>query len=669
MGNTESVRQQIMDRSTDEYNYNIDAEVINKDDMATVPNINTPLDIKSNKMYIVYQRVNGASRTFVLSIKILDDNIFIYVTDVFNEKTILAHVAKISGRSERDTAYYLKYIQVSRDFTLLSLPENDKINVYNLTKLLNRNVLEYVDNVGIVLKADGKGGIRSGIEVFSSVNKAMDIEALSDDLERDRLGKIDFKHVDCNIQPYKCVLCKDLYIVVCADFNRYKRIVAIDYKNKLIHEVKNLDLDVNRSSLKFSINGRFVAVYDGAKNQLFVCDMSEKEPKPKQMSLVIKSDTVLDTVCISDDGRFFFYIENDDMKFRVYDVYFMKTYVLDSGLQIDSSHIKDIKFHLMDYSRFSDIALAGDACDNLYVLVGWSKKMSSAFYWMIRCSDTGYNIYGPSFVDMKIEGKIEYVYNNGYMFIYKTPSGITVYDLNKIIPIRFAGMLASESKKSITALFKEYYNTLSYYDSIELIGADDSKVSYPVTEYMQFLMSLIKPVSSGVDTNTFQLRVTSNIDIYGATKSFNIFQDLLTGKINQSDVIQNIFAVQGAAGRHNMMSDLMNHMYEYTRVIALKETSDGDLNRSGFSRMKSLYIGYILIVLVLKYYSMMLKSMSGASMSGISVTKNVGHKVIIKESTEKHLKFDIIETFNKNFPAFKAFVDRSVDILMGEKLI
>lgn len=667
MGNTESVRQ-IIDRSDDEYNYNIDAEVVSKDDMATVPNISTPLDIKYNKMYIIYQRVNGASRTFVLSIKILDDNIFVYVTDIFNEKTILAHVAKILGRSDKSVSYYLKYIQVSRDFTLLSLPENDRVNVYNLTKLLNRNILEYVDNVGIVLKADAKGEIRSGIEVFSSMNKAMNLDALTDDLARDRLGKIDFKHIDCNIQPYKCVLCKDLYIVVCADYNRYKRICAIDYKNKIMHEVNNLDLDVNRSALRFSTNGRFIAIYDGAKNQLFICDMSDKDPKPKQVSLVIKSDTVLDTVCISEDGRFFFYIEDEDMKFRVYDVYFMKTYILDSGLKLERSHIKDIKFHLMDYSRFSDIALSGDACDNLYVLVGWSKRLSAAFYWMIRCSETGYNIYGPSFVDMKIEGKIEYVYNNGYMFIYKTPSGITVYDLNKVIPIRFAGMLASGSKNGLTELFKEYYGTLSYYDSIELVGADDSRITYPVTPYMQFLMSLIKPTASGIDTNVFQLRVTSNIDIYGATKSFNIFQDLLTGKINQSDVIENIFAVQGAAGRHNMMADLMNHMYEYTRVIALKETSAGDLNRSGFSRMKSLYIGYILIVLVLKYYSMMLKSFSGASLSGISVTKNVGQKIVIKENIEKHLNFDIIETFNKNFPAFKGFVERSMDILMGEKL-
>jgi hypothetical protein len=640
MGNTGSVRQ-IIDRNDDEYNYNIDAEA-----MTTVPNVETPIDIKMNKMYIVYQRVNGDSKTFVLNIKIVDNAIFIYVTDIVNEKTILAHVAKLIGKSDTNTAYYLKYIQVSRDFTLLSLPENGRINVYNLTKLLNRNVLEYVEHVGIVLRDDAKGVIRSGLEVGN-------VEVLSD-----KLAKIDIKYIDCNAEPYKCVLCKDLYIVVCAEFNRYKRIIAIDYKNKLIHEVKNLDLDMNRSSLRFSTNGRFIAIYDGSKKQLFVCDMSEKEPKPKQLSLVINNNTVLDTVCISDDGRFFFYIDDMDMKFRVYDVYFMKTYDLESGLKLERSHINDIKFHLMDYSRFSDIGLIGDACDNLYVLVGWSKNLSSAFYWMIRCSNNGYDIYGPSFVDMKIEGKIDYVYNNGYMFIYKTHMGITVYDLNKVIPIRFAGMLASGLKKSLTDLFNGYYETLSYYDNIELIGADESNITYHVTPYMQFLLSLIKPSANNkIATNVFHLRVTSNINIHGTTKSFNIFQDLLTGKTNQSDVIQNIFTVKGSAGRHNMMSDLMNHIYEYTRIIALKETSSGDLDRSGFSKMKSLYIGYLLIVLILKYYSMLFKT----------ATRK---KIIMKDdpNNTKHHNFDIIESFNANFPAFKGFVDRSMDILMGEKL-
>lgn len=664
MGNSESVVQ-IIDRSNDEYNYNIDAEVVNKDNMATIPNVQTPLDIKSNKMYIVYQRINGVSKTFVLSIKIIDDNMFIYVTDIFNEKTNLVHMSKISGRGEKTISYYLRYIQISRDFTLLSLPENGRVNVYNLTKFLNRNILEYINNVGIMLRPDSTGEIRSGIEISSYDNKTMNINSLQDELDVQKMGKIDFKYIDCNIQPYKCVLCKDLYIVVCAEFNRFKRIVAIDYKNRIMHEVKNLDLDVNRSALKFSSNGRYVTIYDGAKKELFMCDMSEHDPKPKQIELSITTDTVLDTVCISEDGRFFFFVDASDMKFRVYDVLFNKIYILESGLKLEKNLIQDTKFHLMNYSRYSDIALSGDECDNLYVLVGWNKKLSSSFYWMLRCSADGYNIYGPSFVDMKIDGKIEYVYNNGYMFIYKTPQGITVYDLNKVIPIRFAGMLASGSKNDLTKIFKGDYEKPTYYDTIELIGADDTKMIYNVTPYMAFLMSLIKPTTIGIDTNVFQLRVTSNIDIYGATKSFNIFQNLLVGTMNQNDVIQNIFAVQGIAGRHNMMTDLMSHMYEYTRVVALKETSSGDLNRTGFSKMKALYIGYILIVLVLKYYSMMLKSLSGAA---VTKTRDIGQKVMIKESTEKHLNFDIIETFNKNFPAFQEFVNRSMDTLMGEKL-
>ena len=266
MGNIKS-EQRLIDRNTDEYNYNIDAQVFSKDDMIIVPNSSTQQTIKYNKIYIIYQRNNGISRTFVLSIKIIDNNIFVYITNILNQSTILAHVIKISERMENNISYYLKYIQVSHDFTLLSLPENDNINIYNLTKLLNCNILEYVDNIGIDLKTN----------------------VISD-------TKSEFKHNDFNTQPYKCVLYKELYVIVYIDQNRYKRIIANDYKNKIIHDVNNLDLDVNNSALCFSTNGHFIVIYDGSKKQLFICNMDDINPKPYQVSLDIKFSIVINCI-------------------------------------------------------------------------------------------------------------------------------------------------------------------------------------------------------------------------------------------------------------------------------------------------------------------------------------------------------------------------------------
>src|SRR5579872_2810753 len=226
MGNTGSMAVDINE------NHNIDTInfVDNTDaiDAVMVPNVITPIDIRFNKMYIIYQRVNGISKTFALSVKILDDNIFLYVTDILNNKTFLAHVVKILIKSGKNVSYYLKYIQISRDFTLISLPENDKINVYNLTKLLNRNILEYVDTVGITLRTNKHGEISSGIEIKNKVNDKLSSRfshfisklaskksdsTYNQNMNVDQSGTMEFRHVDCcndqyqecNLQPYKCV--------------------------------------------------------------------------------------------------------------------------------------------------------------------------------------------------------------------------------------------------------------------------------------------------------------------------------------------------------------------------------------------------------------------------------------------------------------------------------
>src|SRR5205823_3989693 len=95
------------------------------------------------------------------------------------------------------------------------------------------------------------------------------------------------------------------------------------------------------------------------------------------------------------------------------------------------------------------------------------------------------------------------------------------------------------------------------------------------------------------NTVKFQMRVTSNIDIYGSTKSFDIYQDLLIGKINQTNVISNILAAHGELGIHCMIADLLDHMYEYTKIIILRESYDQFNNNeiSHENQIKTFYVG------------------------------------------------------------------------------
>jgi hypothetical protein len=721
----------------DEDDYSIDAEVVNSGDALNVPNMPTPIELKYSKMYIIYQRINGMSRTYALTIKIIDNSIFVYVTDIFSEKTKLAHVSTIGNphssnigtNSENDIVHYLKYIQISRDFKLISLPENGSVNVYNLTNLLNRNILEHVDTIGIVLSldksSDETGVIRSKIEIKDKSTRGdLQSNEFTNDLT-DRIGHIKMNDIsskdlsldresdhetDLELQPYKCVLCKDLFIVVCVESvltvdnhwtNQYKKIVIIDYTNKKVHTIKNINLNVNRSAFRFSTNGRFVVAYDNTAKSVLMSDMlEEREPKFKEVNLTFDAGIILESICISEDGRFIFYIEdenksrhgnNSNMKFNIYDTKIHRIYELDSKVNINdeyghdktNNHLNDLKFHLMDYSSFTKINFTDSDetnCNKLYVLVGWNKKTTSAKYWMIRCSEKDYIIYEPSSIQMSVDGPIEYIYNNGYMFIYKTKSGITAYDLNRIIPMKFANILAAESKYDINKLYKQYFQSMKdkYYSEIIIIGADDSKVVYSVTDYISFLFSLIKETNKkDSDTNEFQLRVNANISIYGNVKSFTIFQDLLTGKSKQSEIISNIFTLKGQTGRHNMMRDLMNHMYEYTREIALKETiknnevQNESTERSKFNDMKAIYIGYVLLILVIKYYLVLVKTSNHEYISSIETKVNT--KVNTKSMTKSPavdrrlpLQIDIMKTFNDNFPIFKSFTDKTLSLILGD---
>jgi hypothetical protein len=644
------------------------------------------------------------------------------VTDIFSEKTTLAHVSNIDANSENDVVHYLKYIQISRDFRLISLPENGSVNVYNLTNLLNRNILEHIDTIGIVLSLDKSsdeiGVIRSKIEMKDKSNNLVNDKSneFANNLT-DRIGHIKMNDIsskdpsldygsDLELQPYKCVLCKDLFIVVCVEStvgnllsNKYKKIVIIDYTNKKVHTIRNINLNIDSSAFRFSTNGRYVVAYDNTTKSVLMSDMLEEgEPKFKEVNLTFDVGIILESICISEDRRFIFYIEDEDksryvnnsnMKFNIYDTKIRKIYELDSKVNINSEYeynktnnnLNDLKFHLMDYSSFTNINFTDSDetnCNKLYVLVGWNKNTTSANYWMIRCSEKDYIIYEPSSIQMNVDGPIEYIYNNGYMFIYKTKSGITAYDLNRIIPMKFANILAAESKYDINKLYKQYFQSMKdkYYSEVIIIGADDSKVVYSVTDYISFLFSLIKETNKkDSGKNEFQLKVNANISIYGNVKSFTIFQDLLTGKSKQSEIISNIFTLKGQTGRHNMMRDLMNHMYEYTRVIALKETIKNDeeqnesTERSKFSDMKAIYIGYVLLILVIKYYLVLVKTSNQEYISSAETkgkTKSNTKSNVNIQLNQRSPALDIMKTFNDNFPIFKSFTDKTLSLILGE---
>ena len=104
----------------------------------------------------------------------------------------------------------------------------------------------------------------------------------------------------------------------------------------------------------------------------------------------------------------------------------------------------------------------------------------------------------------------------------------------------------------------------------------------------------------------FNMNENVNIDQYQIPKSFLLYQDIISGEIDQIYIIQSLFTVSIASNRLNILNIILSHFYEYTRYIILNETALNEkLNKS-----KVIYIGYCITDIILRYYCIVLNGIN-----------------------------------------------------------
>jgi hypothetical protein len=616
-------------------NYTIDANVIELDRI-------TNYDIKEAKSYLIQIRLYGVLKTFSLYVKIVDNNLFVYVIDFhdnFSEKYLI-HIAKVNNCS----ADIMKYVQISHDFRFIMLPENDVINVYSLINIVNTG-LQFNSQLNLQLI--------STIDYFKII--------------------IDDNNSCCKTL-YKCVLCEDLFIVIYALDSRYSShsncqnsicytdIITFNYTTGTkshftgVIELKNSNIDITNSVLKLSANGRYMFLYDTVKSTALLCNMLNNNTKSKDLSipvnLVIDNISYIDTFCISDDGRILIYFDSINSLINLYDITHNNIFNLKTAINKTTNY----SFHLIDYSKFSygdileKLNMNITVYNKLYALIGWDRNLIGSFYCLIRMSES-HNccvVQGPYLIKTNINNinKIDYVSYNSHMIIYRSltdnsKTTIVSYDVAPVIPISFISLLVIEIKTILLNMYDDKYIHTPYYTSIEIVGADDSKLVYELDDFMTLFLAI--PKTQIPRANEFLLKVNANIDIYNKTKSFIIFKNLMNGKINQMDIITELFTIKGTIGRHNMMYELMSHMYEYASVVVLREITIDTI----YNNVKTLYMGYMFMILILKYYLTFCR---------------LNTKDIIKIDQT----FDIVELFSQYFPIFGKYMIDALQLIFGE---
>ena len=284
------------------------------------------------------------------------------------------------------------------------------------------------------------------------------------------------------------------------------------------------------------------------------------------------------------DNNFLFQVENTT--FKLYDIKENKTHIYQNNVVCD-------KYNIVKYKN------------DIYIIYGY--KSNLLVYWIYYEQ----NINGPYYINLHIS-KCEFMNDNGLICIYKTNNLIYVYNFNDIMAVQLLLTRSTNIKKQIQCI-------AATTRQIVLIGCDEISIEYTLNNYMNSFIETL-------DTK-FELQYNININIYNKIKSFNLFQDLINNKIHITNIIKNIFDLNDLVSIHNTTTELLNHFYDYTYSIVLKDMTYYNTSKNG--QAKILYIGYIILAFITQYHITLF------SLVDISI-----------------INYDILNTYKDIFPIF-----------------
>lgn len=568
--------------SNDVY-YDIDTELINTEHISD--NKNNSMIVRYDKIFITYK---SDKYIYFLLLKIVSNKLYIYIKNTLNNEKKLLKIIVVSKNSNIN-AKCIDYIYISKEYDIISIPEYDVINIYSLSKLIDNSKLVQVNRTHLSIGYD-----TNDIILYYNNNKI------------------------CQNTPHKIHLNNDIIILTLSTQKECCKIIGIDYNKNMLYTIDNIDIDINTSDIHISNNT--VLLYDN-RHMIRIIDIKNEDIKNED----IKNGIIKNTLCLSDDGNLVFYVE-DDVKNINFITYNINDKIYNSNVidkQEISGNLRDIHFKVFNYDRFINMYILDD--NNVYILTGWDIKHKKLYYWILKYNSMCCLCHGYKCIDMNINDNIIYNYNNRFIYIFKTDKGTITYDLEKIIPIKIADMMKNNILKDIDNIYQNNKHKAKKY--IDIKSADNKIKRYQLNNITNMFINC--------DKNIYDVEHTVNIDIYNNNKSFDIFKKLLENTNNIDNIIVDIFKIESETNRYNIMYDLMEHIYEFIKTIIINDNNDI------ISELKAYYIGFILMIFILKFYT-----------------------YLIKKNRNISIKKDIIDNFNNNFQPFNNFMNTSIRYLL-----
>jgi hypothetical protein len=436
---------------------------------------------------------------------------------ISNER-ILVHVFDINFAMLPQSE---KYIQMSSDQKIVSVPNNDKINIFDVDELINNHILKlHTENKIVPHKIN---------EIF------------------------------------KCLLCNDMYIIIYISDNKYV-ITSHYFFNNAQPKIINLDVPIDRCHIFFSQNCNNLLIFDTMHEKIKTINLKnfcEKE-------MILKGNVnkiITNTIALSDDGNLITFLTSDNRLVLVDDRNELEVKEYGTKLEITRNDVFNMTSTITRHKDFINIQ-SNTAIKNIYSLLIRITR-DTALNWNILEFSNGY------FLSDQIRCNFLSQSSGNTICIDK----LLVYDANSIVPLTLIDAVLSVLKDNM-----DTSDTIgnTYINNELIIKDNDYEEVYNVSNWVLNLLGLnVININNLKDLNipmfkynfknsnelcctTFQLLLIFLQDHHKMNKYINIIYDQY--QENKVDYVVNMMLKILEGFVHDRTTSLRTQYIEYLLI-------------------------------------------------------------------------------------------------------
>lgn len=410
-------------------------------DLNILDNIND-----NDKYYFIPIKLNNIIILYLITFKLINNNLFLYV----NNKLI--HVFEEENNTE-----IIKYIQISNDFEILTIPENNLIYFYNVNELIENNILKLKFNVMINIKEFPQ------LEIIenSENNKKYKYE---------------------NFNQYKSILSKNKYIIISHNNQKYYNYIIICDLNIKKTKILNINHEIINSKIILSENGDNLLLYNNKDN--FITHINLNTFVKNKIYDDFINLIHLNTLNILDDGETLIALTKDNK---------IKLLTLTTSIEyICNNILNNFTMNIFDYTKI--IEDTDKICDKIYILTLWNKTDLFIYTIIKNIKNNTFEINENKLdhINFNNKNKIDFIHKNCNYYIYKYEKYIEIYDIKKLfVFVILDKILDLEIKRNKECEWK-YYNELenNHYCVNEFIINNKSRLNYNKIEIFNNILKM-----------------------------------------------------------------------------------------------------------------------------------------------------------------------------------